>query len=224
MLCLLTNDNNNKSNHNTAASILEIKNNHPELLENSFSFSSINPDFVEKRINKINVKKATGIDGISPKLLHFAKPIIVKPLTDIVNLSISTSTFPDGLNEAQVDPIHKNNSVLEKGNYRPVSVLPAISKYFENAIQAQLVNYFENIFNPFLAAFRSGFGYQSTLLRVIEDWKHALDKIEYLVAILMDLSKAFDCLPHHLLLLKLNAYGLSKSSLDLLYSYLTNRK
>lgn len=205
-------------------SILEIKNNHPELLENSFSFSSINPDFVEKRINKINVKKATGIDGISPKLLHFAKPIIVKPLTDIVNLSISTSTFPDRLKEAQVAPIHKKNSVLEKGNYRPVSVLPAISKNFENAIEAQLVNYFENIFNPFLAAFRSGFGCQSTLLRVIEDWKHALDKNEYLAAILMDLSKAFDCLPHDLLLLKLNAYGLSKSSLDLLYSYLTNRK
>jgi hypothetical protein len=76
MLCLLTDDNNDKSNHNTAASILEITNNHPELLENSFSFSSINPDFVEKRINKINVKKATGIDGISPKLLHFAKRYI----------------------------------------------------------------------------------------------------------------------------------------------------
>jgi hypothetical protein len=103
-----------------------------------------------------------------------------------------TSTFPDRLNEAQVDPIHKKNSVLEKGNYRLVSVLPAISKKIENAIQVQLVNYFENIFNPFLAAFLSGFGCQSTLLRVIEDWKHALDKIEYLVAILMDLSKAFD--------------------------------
>jgi hypothetical protein len=123
-------------------SILEIKNNHPELHENSFSFSSINPDFVEKCINKINVKKATGIDGISPKLLHFAKPIIVKPLTDVVNLSISTSTFPDRLKEAQVAPIHKKNSVLVKGNYRPVSVLPAISKMFENAIEAQLVNYF----------------------------------------------------------------------------------
>ena len=79
------------------------------------------------------------------------------------------------------------------------------------------------MFNPFLAAFRSGFGCQSTLLRVIEDWKNALDKNEYLAAILMDLSKAFDCLPHDLLLLKLNAYGLSKSSLDLLCSYLTKR-
>jgi hypothetical protein len=80
------------------------------------------------------------------------------------------------------------------------------------------IYYFENIFNPFLAAFRSGFGCQSTLLRVIEDWKHALDKNENLAAILMDLSKAFDCLPHDLLLLILNANGLSKSSLDLLCS------
>jgi hypothetical protein len=75
-------------------SILEIKNNHPELLENSFCFSSVNPDFVEKRINKINVKKATGIDGISPKLLHFAKPIIVKPLTDIVNYQYQYQLSP----------------------------------------------------------------------------------------------------------------------------------
>ena len=99
-----------------------------------------------------------------------------------------------------------------------------MSTFFENDIEAQLVNYFENICIPFLAAFRSGFGWQSTLLLVIEDWKHALDKNEYLAAILMEILKVFDCLPHDLLLLKLNAYGLSKSSLDLLYSYLTNRK
>ena len=67
---------------------------------------------------------ATGINGISPKLLYFAKPIIVKPLTDIVNLSISTSTFPERLKEAQVAPIHNKNSVLEKGNSRPVRDRP----------------------------------------------------------------------------------------------------
>jgi hypothetical protein len=78
---------------------------------------------------------------------------------------------------AQVAPIHKHNRVLEKANYRPESVLPAISNNFENAIEAQLVNYFENIFNPFLAAFRSGFGCQPTLLRVIEDWKHAYQSV-----------------------------------------------
>jgi hypothetical protein len=73
---------------------INIAGDHSELLENSFSFSSVNPDFVEKRINKINVKKATGIDGISPKLLHFAKPIIVKPLTDIVNYQYQYQLSP----------------------------------------------------------------------------------------------------------------------------------
>ena len=75
-----------------------------------------------------------------------------------------------------------------------------------------------------MAAFRSGFGYQSTLLRVIEDWKKALNKNEYLAAILMDLSKAFDCLPHDLLLMKLKAYGLSQSVIEMLNSYISNRK
>ncbi|XP_071177510.1 uncharacterized protein [Mytilus edulis] len=93
-----------------------------------------------------------------------------------VNLSLSSSTFPGRLKEAKVAPIHKKNSVLEKGKYRPVSVLPAISKVFENAVEVQLVQYFDKIFSPFLAAFRSAFGCQTTLLRVIEDWKLALDQ------------------------------------------------
>jgi hypothetical protein len=59
---------------------------------------------------------------------------------------------------------------------------------------------------------------------VIEDWKKAVDKNEYLAAILMDLSKGFDCLPHDLLLMKLKAYGLSQSALEMLNSYLANRK
>lgn len=91
-----------------------------------FSFSEIDEKFVGKRISKINVKKATGIDGISPKLLHFVKPVITKPSTKIVNLAITSSTFPARLKEAQVEPVHKKYSVLEAGNYRPVSVLPAI--------------------------------------------------------------------------------------------------
>ena len=88
----------------------------------------------------------------------------------------------------------------------------------------QLAEYFEAVFNPFLAAFRKGFGCQTTLLRLLEDWKRALDNHECVAAILMDLSKAFDCLPHNLLKAKLKAYGLSTKAVDLLDSYLSNRQ
>ena len=87
----------------------------------------------------------------------------------------------------------------------------------------QLAEYFEAVFNPFLAAFRKGFGCQ-TNLRLLGDWKRTLDNHECVAAILRDLSKAFDCLPHDLLKAELKAYGLSAGTVDLLDSYFTNRQ
>jgi hypothetical protein len=83
----------------------------------------------------------------------------------------------------------------------------------------QIYNFGWNNFN-----IRPGFGCQTARLKIIEDWKKALDDNKCIAAILMDLSKAFDCLPHKLLLLKLEAYGLSKNSLKLLQNFLENRK
>ena len=102
-----------------------------------------------------------------------------------------------------VTPLHKKNSNLDKENYRPVSILPVISKIHERAINEQLCSFFSQHFNTYLSAFRPGYGCQSTLLRIIVDLKQALDENKYVAAILIDLSKAFDCLPHDLLLLKL---------------------
>jgi hypothetical protein len=82
----------------------------------------------------------------------------------------------------------------------------------------------QNIFNPYLFAFRRGHVCQTTLLRLLEDWRNALEKNQYVAAVLMDLSKAFDCLPHDILLDKLSAYGMSTDSVSLLESYLSNRK
>ena len=80
------------------------------------------------------------------------------------------------------------------------------------------------MYNPFTAAFRRHHSCQSVLIKISEDWKQALDRNKYVGAILMDLSKAFDCLPHNLLLAKLKAYGLTDHSNNLLRNYLSNRK
>ena len=134
-------------------------------------------------------------------------------------MSIDQSVFPDKLKKAQVTPLYKKNDPLLKTNYRPVSVLCIFSKIFEKILEQQLSDFFENIFNPYLCAFRRGHGCQTTLLRLLEDWRNALEKNQYVAAVLMDLSKAFD-----ILLDKLSAYGMSTDSVSLLESYLSNRK
>ena len=187
-------------------------------------FQEITEEFIHKQINKINIKKATGKDGISAKMLKLAEPVIAKPVSNMINKSLKSSVFPFKLKEAEVIPLHKKNNTLDKSNYRPVSILPVLSKKFERAIYNQLINHFNIHFHPFLSAFRPGYGCHTTLLKILEDWKRALDDNKFVAAVLMDLSKAFDCLPHDLLLLKLEAYGLSKSSLNLINNYLSNRK
>jgi hypothetical protein len=85
-------------------------------------------------VNKIHVKKATRVDDILPLLLKLALPSTAKPLAGLVNKSIEKSVFPNSLKIAKVCLIHKKNSCLDIGNYRPVSVLQAVSKLFERAI------------------------------------------------------------------------------------------
>ena len=105
-----------------------------------------------------------------------------------------------------------------------MSVLTTHSKNFKRIMFAQLSDHFSNIFNTYLAAFRKGFDCQTTLLRLLEDWKRVLDSHGYVEAILMDLSKAMDCLPYGFIIDKLAANGLSDSACSLLQSYLSDWK
>ena len=105
-----------------------------------------------------------------------------------------------------------------------MSILIALSKLYENAMRLQLTDHFNHIFAALLSAFRKGYNCQSTLLNMIEHFKCALDRGEYIVCISMDISKAFDCLPHCLTICKLHAYGLSRDDCTLIASYLYQRK
>ena len=83
--------------------------------------------------------------------------------------------------------------------------------------------YLENIFHPYLSGFRKGYGCQDILSRMVEDWRHALDNKLYVGTVAIDLSKAFDCIPHGLILAKLHAYGFNINACKFLQSYLVDR-
>ena len=159
-----------------------------KLLVIGFSFKPVEEKYVHKIISNLNAKKATGADNISAKLLISCAASISRPISNPVNIAFSKSQFSVGIKVAQGLPLYKKKYPLNKENYRPVSILPTISKFFKRCMLDQLSNFMDNHFNPFLAAFRKGFGCQSTLLRLLEDWRKTLDSHECVAAILMDLS------------------------------------
>jgi len=147
-------------------SIIEINKIRTGNEKDEFAFKHINEDFADKQICKLSVKKTTGYDEISSKILKLAKPAVVKPITELINKSLDTSVFPAKLKIAQVVSVHKKNN-KKKGNYRPVSVLPAVSNFFKRAVYIQIVEFFYNYFNIFLSAFRENYSCQETLIKTI---------------------------------------------------------
>ena len=109
-------------------------------------------------------------------------------------------------------------------NYRPVSILPSMSKVLEKLILWQMTPLLRKILDPRIAGYRQGYSCQDVLLQLVEDWNRALENRKHVGAVLMDLSKAFDCLPHQLLIAKLRAYGACDRSCALIWSYLSGRR
>ena len=145
-------------------------------------------------------------------------------LTNCINNSLSEGFFPDSLKRANIIPVHKKNDPLDKENCRPVSVLSLLSKVCERAIFNQLSKYMQKFLNKILCEFRKAHITQHSLFGPLQAWQKELDNSGNVGTILMDLSKAYDCIPHDLLIAKLEAYGLDKISLNILFDYLNNRK
>ena len=105
-----------------------------------------------------------------------------------------------------------------------MSLLPHASKTFERIIYKQINIYMQDKLPKYITGFRKWHGTQHSLMTMLQNWKSALSKGENICVLFMDLSKAFDTLNHNLLLAKLNAYEFSINGLDLMCSYLKNRK
>ena len=210
-------------NHFTSHQSIEfIRSTFNNLLPN-FSFQNVTSETVVKKCLSLKTGKAPGYDRIPSSFVRLASKELSPHLTKLINQSLDDSIFPHSLKKAIVTPVHKKKDPLNKSNYRPVSVLSGISKIFESVICDQMSLYFDSLLSPSLAAYRKNYSCEDVLLRSMEDWRDALDNDNFIGCVSMDLSKAFDSLPHSLLLTKLHAYGMSKSSIMLIKSYLSER-
>ena len=141
-----------------------------------------------------------------------------------MNQSVLLSKFPSNLKKGEITPLFKKGSILEKQNYRPISILPTLFKIFESVLIDQLQCFFEKIFSQSLSGYRKGHSCQGVLLNFVGNCKKYVDN-EYVYGLISaDLSKAFDSLPYELLLSKLSAYGLSENACTLVGHYFKSRQ
>ena len=141
-----------------------------------------------------------------------------------INTCINKGKFPDKQKMADITRAFKKRDKNDKSNYRPVSVLPILSKVYGKCLYKQVESYMENILSNFQCGFKKGFNAQQCLSDMIEKCKGIMDKGGHFSALLADLSKAFDCPPHDFLIAKLDAYGFKSDALYLTFNYLSNRK
>ena len=175
-------------------------------------------------MKKLSNKQSGTFMNIPAKQLKQTIDIICEPIKCIWNEEvIQNKIFPSKLKLAEITPIFKALETILVENYRPVSILPIVSKIFERIMQKQMGNFIEKHLSPYLCGYRKGYNSQYALLAMIEYWKKSLDNNGFAGCILMDLSKAFDTLNHQLLIAKLYAYGFSKDACELTLNYLSKR-
>ena len=189
----------------------------------SFSFEFTSYEEIVKEINILKIRKASQKVDIPVRIIKENIDIVSYFLYHNFNNS-SCSTFPAAMKYAEVTPIHKKDDKTDKENYRPISILPDLSKVYERLMYNQIYTYFQTIFSKFQCGFWRGFNTQHCLLAMVEKWRKTLAGGGETGDVLTDLSKAFDCIDHNLLIAKLNAYGFDKQSINFIYFCLTKRK
>ena len=220
--------------NNYIKDVIEKFKNHPSILiikEYAQEVPTINiplatTEDVDNILKKINTKKSAGPDLILPCLVKKVKHIINDPTRDLINDMISNKVFPNSGKIAYVTPAFKpdKDDRNEKSNFRPLSGLGTFSKILERYLHNKISIQVDHFLSMFISAYRKKHSTNHVLIRLIETWKLKMDSNKVVGAVLMDLSKAFDCIPHDLLIAKMHAYGFDEDSLILFFSYLKDRK
>ena len=194
--------------------------------KNNFSFCSVSNEVVLKIILNLDLSKASGIDKISAKFIKDGATVLALPISQIFNLSIKLSSFPDDCKISKLKPLFKKGSKIDPKNYRPISLLPIISKILEKLVHDQTQNYLDKnkIIYDYQSGFRKNFSTNYCLAYLNDKISKGLDTGIYTGMILIDLQKAFDTIDHSILLEKMTFIGFSEKTIKWFKSYLIDRK
>ena len=171
-------------------------------------------------------KKANGFDGISAAMLKLCPSEVARPLSLIFQKCIVQGSFPDAWKHANVQPTHKKNGREDKSNYRPISLLCICSKIYEKIVFDAIYSFLNSnkLIDSNQSGFRPGDSTINQLLAITTEIYNAFENHAETRAAFLDMSKAFDKVWHKGLLFKLKQNGISGNLLQMIESYLTNRK
>ena len=190
-----------------------------------FILQPISEEFILKQLRDLKVKKATGLDGIPARFLKDSAAVIAPTVTFLVNLSLSTGSVPDEWKKARVVPLYKSGGRENMDNYRPISILPVLSKILEKVVNFQLQQYLKkfDLLSPAQSGFRQHHSTESAVIYFTDEIRRNADAGRLTGALFVDLKKAFDTVPHKELISKLERFGFVENSILWFTNYLSNR-
>lgn len=191
----------------------------------NFRFQYVSKVSIMAFLKKLRRNKATGLDELPPGMLKDCREKIATPLHHIINMSLETATFPSAWKRAKLVPIFKSGDRKNPENYRPISVLPVLSKLLEKSVHSQLLHFLETnkLLNDSQFGYREKRSTQLATTLFVDDIREAAEKGKMVGAVFLDLSKAFDTISHDVILKKLRDYGVSTREMLWFTDYLFNR-
>ena len=167
-------------------------------------------------IQNLKIFKPSGIENVSTKIIKDALWILAYQFTWLINLSLRTAQVPTEWKRAKISLIPKDGNLLDINNFRPIAILPVVTKIMEHLIQSQTMSYLEtnNILDVHQGGFRKNNSTTATTLSSLDDIYTNINNKQIIYSVFIDFRKAFDSITHEILLKKMEKLGFDNSTLQ----------